>query len=361
MHKYMTLTLNGDHYTMGWQHGRQVKKLRSLIVQAMEARFRQLEVDGSDNRFKALLKETHELLEEVGTPLLDMVRGQARALAIDFDMLLRYDLATYLRDYLLTRDHSCSEGCTTWAATGPATANGQPILVKNRDYRLEHLPLQVVIHATPEKGYRYICSGSAGSPGVFSAGINQTGFAIADTHVSSTDIGPGLPDYGLMMNILEAHDSVSSAVDYLRIAPRLGRNNIILADAQGHLAVFELGHSRYGLLEEHDGALVNANHFVSSELRDCFVDTNPPQRKGNSFSRYEKVERELSAAFGLIDVPFAIQLMGTHAGTMSSICRHPKADSDTATISATILLPARKTMLFCHGLPCKGQYDNFVL
>ena len=346
---------------MGRQHGDQVRSLRPLIVEAIEARSSMIEQYGPDARFEALLRETHELLEEIDAPLLAMIRGQAEALEFEFDTLLRYDLVTYLLDYLVTRKPPGSEGCTTWAATGSAPAGGQPILVKNRDNRQERLPLQIVIHATPESGYRYVCSGSAGSPGVFCAGINQAGLAVADTHVCSTDLGPGLPDYSLMMYILETHDSVSSAVDYLRSVPRQGRNNLVLADARGHLAVFEIGHRNYGLFETHDGALVNTNHFVSSELRDCFVDTNPPPKRGNSFRRYERVTRELSAASGQIDVPFAQRLMASHDGPLASICRHAVAGKDSATNSTSIFLPAQRTMLFCHGLPCQGQYDEFVL
>ncbi|OQY18714.1 MAG: hypothetical protein B6I34_10355 [Anaerolineaceae bacterium 4572_32.1] len=361
MNRYITLTLQGNHYAMGRQHGRQVRGLRPLISQAIEARFDQIERDGPDARFEALLNETCELLEEYDAPLLDMIRGQAEALDFEFDTLLRYDLTSYLRDDLLTRKPPSTEGCTTWAATASAAAGGQPILVKNRDYRLEHLPLQIVTHATPDSGYRYVCSGSAGSPGVFCAGINQAGLAVADTHVCSTDIGPGLPDYALMMHLLEAHGSVSSALDYLRSAPRLGRNNLILADAQGCLAVFEIGHRSYGLFETRDGVLVNTNHFVSPELRDCFVDTNSPQMKDNSFHRYEKATRELNAAWGRIDLPFAQRLMAAHDGPSASICRHPMAGSESATISASIFLPAQRTMLFCHGLPCQGRYDEFVI
>jgi len=343
---------------MGRQHGDQVRRLRPLIVEAIEARFRQIEQYEPDARFEALLRETHELLQDIDAPLLAMIRGQAEALELEFDTLLRYDLVTYLLDYLVTRKPPGTEGCTTWAATGLATASGQPILVKNRDNRLERLPLQIVIHATPEAGYRYVCSGSAGSPGVFCAGINQAGLAVADTHVCSTDLGPGLPDYALMMHILEAHDSVSSALDYLRSVLRQGRNNLILADAQGHLAVFEIGHRNYGLFETHDGTLVSTNHFVSPELRDCFVNTNPPPKRGNSFHRYERVTRELDDTFGQIDVPFAQRLMASHD---TPICRHAVAGKDSATNSTSIFLPARRTMLFCHGLPCQGQYDELVL
>jgi len=355
------ISVHGSHYEMGRQHGLQLRGLRPLIAQAIEARFGQIERDGPDARFEALLRETREFLQEFDDPLLSMLRGQAEALELQFDTLLRYDLVTYLRDDLVTRGTPHSEGCTTWAATGSATASGQPILVKNRDNRLELLPIQILIDATPESGYRYLCSSSAGKPGVSCAGTNEVGLAVADTHVTSTDLGPGLPDYALMMHILEEHDSVSSALDYLRSVPRLGRNNLILADAGGHLAVFEIGHRSCGIFETRDGTLVNTNHFVSPELRDRFVDTSPPQAKGNTFHRYDKVTRELNAASGQIDVGFAQRLMAAHDGPLASICRHPMAGSEWATLSTSIFSPAQRTMLFCHGVPCQSQYDDFAL
>ena len=353
------LTVQGDHYSMGWQHGRQVRALRPLIAEAIDARFKQIDQDQPDERFETLLHETYQLLHEQDSLLLEMVRGQAEALEFEFDRLLRYSLVSYLRDDLTTRKPSTAEGCTSWAATGSAVTGGRPILVKNRDYRLEHLPLQVVIHATPEVGHSYLASGSAGSPGIFCAGINEVGLAVADTHVCSTDLGPGLPDFSLMMHILENHDNVGAALDYLRLVPRLGRNNLILADAQGSLAVFEIGHCHYGLFETRDGILVNTNHFVSPELKDCFVDVSPPRMKGNTFHRYDKVTAELNAAWGQIDVPFAQRLMATHAGRLASICRHTMEGVGFATISASIFLPAERTMLFCHGLPCQGTYARY--
>ncbi len=132
------------------------------------------------------------MLLNMDTALIAMIRGQAEALELKFDDLLLYGLTSYLRDYLLTRQTGNAEGCTTWAAGGAAAADGEPILAKNRDYRLEHLPLQVVVRARPERGFSYVYSSSAGSPGVFCAGINRAGLAVADTHVSSTDLGPGL-------------------------------------------------------------------------------------------------------------------------------------------------------------------------
>jgi isopenicillin-N N-acyltransferase-like protein len=359
MPEYATLTLHGSPYAMGRQHGQQVRNLRPLIAEAIDARFRQLEEDGPDARFESLVQDTHALLAEVDAPLLAMIRGQAEALAFDFDTLLRYNLVAFLRDELLVRRAVGAEGCTTWAASGSATAGGQPMLAKNRDYRPDHLPLQNVVHATPDTGYPYLYVSSAGSPGVFSAGINQAGLAVADTHVYSMDLGPGLPSYALMIHVLEGHDNVSSALDYLRSVLRLGRNNLILADAAGHLAVFEGGHTRYGLFESHDGAWVNTNHFASDDMRDFFAAVDPPEARGRSLGRYETVSRALAGASSRIDAPFAQRLAATHEGPLSSICCHQEADTNVTTISASIFLPCQRQMLFCHGLPCQGRFDLF--
>jgi predicted choloylglycine hydrolase len=348
---------------MGRQHGHQVVRLRPPIVEAIEARFAQVESDSPDERFESLVRETAEVLREMDPPILEMIRGQAEALELDLDTLLRYDLVSYLRDDLITGQtaNSASEGCTTWAAVGSATADGEPLLVKNRDYRPEHLPLQIFVTATPTVGYRYIYGSSAGSPGVFNSGMNEKGLAIADTHVCSTDIGPGLPDYSLMMHILEEHDTVRSALDYLSSVPRMGRNNLILADAGGDLAVVELGHHHLAVVEAQNDIGVNTNHFVSPSLKDSFVDRTRPPVKGNSFHRYDLVRRELEAARGNIDVAFAQRLMATHAGPLASICRHLELSGQSATIATMIYQPACRASIFCYGYPCESPYHTITL
>jgi predicted choloylglycine hydrolase len=361
MMAYATLALEGNHYTQGRQHGYQVRKLRPQIVKAVEASLKQIEQDGPDPRFEDLLEETVDLIQETDGALLALIRGQAETLEIEYQTLLRYDLVTYLRDDLVIRQALGNEGCTTWSASGSWTTDGQPMLVKNRDYRPEHLPLQIVVRSTPNHGYPYLYVSSAAGPGVFSAGINHTGLAVADTHVYSTDLGPGLPDYALMMHILEAHDTVSSALDYLRSVPRLGRNNLILVDAQGRQAVFESGRLRFGLFEIEQGTLVNTNHFASAEMRDCLVEVEPPDSRGRTFRRHETVTAALGANQGKIDTLFAQNLMASHNGPLASLCCHPEANSLMSTISASIFLPAERRLLFCHGLPCQGHYDAFTL
>ncbi len=364
------IRLNGDHYQMGYQHGQQVAWLRPYIITAVEARLAQIEGDRPDEIFASLVAETAEVLRTADPATLDFIRGQADSLGLDFDWLLNYSLVSFLRDALTTRrvrpttvtgSGGPAGECTTWAAGAPVTADGQPILVKNRDYFLEHLPLQLIAQAKPAAGYRYVYVTSAGNPGVFVAGLNEAGLAVADTHVPCPDVGPGLPTFALSMHLLEEHQTVVSALSYLQATPRLGRNNLILADAAGQLAVFENGHSRSAVLQAENGYLVATNHFNSSLMKDCCVDTEPAALQGNTFARYDKVQAELTAAHGRVDVALAQQLMTSHDGPLASLCRHPLPGSNTSTISTTILLPARGELHFCHGQPCQSQFQIFNL
>jgi predicted choloylglycine hydrolase len=346
---------------MGRQHGRQVQALRSQIEQAIAIRFSQLEQEGAEAAFETLVEQTQHLLQQVDPSTIDLIRGLAHGLELPFDRLLRYNLAAFLRDVLTTRRAAAqdTEGCTTWAAAGPATADGLPILVKNRDYNLEHLPLQRVARAVPAHGYRYTFITSAGSPGVFVGGINEAGLAVADTHVPSPDVGPGLPTYALSMHLLEEHSSVRSALAYLQSVPRLGRNNLLLADAGGDIALFEIGHTQFGIVEASKGILINTNHYQTAAMQPHFVDTDPPALRGNTLARYRTVQTALAGAYGQISPALAQQVQASHAGPLASICRHPHAEAKTSTIAALIFLPVQRQLLFCHGQPCTGDYREF--
>ena len=98
----------------------------------------------------------------------------------DYGDLLRYTLSSYLRDrHRVTSGvgANSSEGCTTWAAVPPTARHGHMLLAKNRDYHRDHIPLQTLASVKPDDGYCYLCIGSAGSPTVFSSGINERGLA----------------------------------------------------------------------------------------------------------------------------------------------------------------------------------------
>jgi isopenicillin-N N-acyltransferase-like protein len=356
------IRVGGNHYEMGLQHGISVVNLRPLIEAAMAPHFRRLE--GRPN-VENLFQELRQVLEQIAVPTLEMIRGQAEGLGMEFTTLLRYACSYYLDERTKPErvSRKTDEECTTWAAANGATADGAPILVKNRDTNIERIPLQLVMNAEPDDGYRYLCSTNAGSPGVPSSGMNEKGLCVADTRDSYVDYGPGLPYQSLMMQVLEHHDRVRSALEFLRSAKRIGGNNLILADAQGDMAVFEAGHTRYGIIEASDHILVNANHPVSAELRG-YTSGVTTESLTNSLRRYDRTQRELQPLRGRINVDQAKQMMASHEENLAPLCRHDVAGSSgskVATISCAIYLPADRKLIISEGSPCQGKYQTYSL
>ena len=378
------LTLVGTPHEMGRQHARQIRPLRTLLMEAFEARLAEVRVLGADA--PSVVAEAQSALAAHDRPLLDFLAGLADELALPPADLLTYTLGSYLLDlYKVTQpvppimQQMIDDGCTTWAAAAPWTAGDGPLLAKNRDFRQDHIALQILCTVQPAAGYRYLCLGSAGSPHVYSSGINERGLAIADTHVLSADLGPGVPRSSLMRTVLEQHDTTQSALDYLRSVPHMGGGTLILADAQGDLAVCESGNAHCGFLTAgtfaapQDGSvLASTNHFVTAEMAAAWIEDEPPMLIGNSQARRARVLAALERAKGVVDANWARQMMGAHGSLQDAICRHarspddqlPPVRMDSSTISSVIYLPrgaagkatAAPSAWLINGQPCGDDW-----
>jgi predicted choloylglycine hydrolase len=348
-----TLNLSGDAYSLGQQHGAQIADLRPHILRALELRLaalRQKDIPLAD-----YMDEVAQVWEIHTPDTLAMLHGMAGSLSLPWEDYFTYTIASYLTDRLKDQQHF--EGCTTCAAAGESTRDGAPLLVKNRDYRPDHKMLQCLAQIKPAHGHPYLCLTSAGSPGVFSSGMNATGLAVADTHVSSNDIGSGIARYSLMMHLLEQCSRVSEAMGYLATVPHFGDGTVILADAQGDMAVFELAHSVQAVRRPSNGFLVSTNHFSAPETKTHWVDSNPPRLQGNSQARRHRVEAALLESLGQVDVPWAQALMAQHGDDLSAICRHPEVEAHAVTISTVIFLPQQVCLYVADGLPCQTPFE----
>ena len=106
---------------------------------------------------------------------------------------------------------------------------------------------------------------------------------------------------------------------------------------------------------------MNTNHYASAEMQESYVNVDPPEARGRTFRRYGSVAATLHEAWGKVDVPFSQRLMASHDGPLASLCCHPGEETNVSTISASIFLPVQRKLLFCHGLPCQGYYDEHVV
>ncbi len=231
--------------------------------------------------------------------------------------------------------------------------------VQNPVPRTNQRPLQCLARVHPERGYSYLCLTTAGVPGVSSSGINAVGLAVVDTYVASTDVGPGIGRYSVMMDLLEQCASVQEAMEYIRSHPHFGNGTVSLVDAQGGMAVFEIAYSVQAVRRSNEGFVVSTNHFIAPETHTLWMDREPLHFRGNSVERYERVEKALLAARGQVDLPWAQNLMSQHGTKLNTICRHAEINPHDVTISSVIFLPQRTSLYLAHGFPCQTPFQLF--
>jgi isopenicillin-N N-acyltransferase-like protein len=347
------LNLSGDARSIGRQHGEQVSDLRSQIQSSIQIRLAKLRKDNPD--FSRYLKEITRVWEKHAPATLEMLLGMSDALNLEWEEYFTYTIASYLASSL--ENTGPNEGCSTWAANGTITRTGAPIMAKNRDYHPDHQPLQCLARIQPAYGNPFLCLTSAGSPGVFSSGINSAGLAVVDTFISSTNIGPGIARYSLMMDILQNFTTVKEAIDYLPSRPHFGDGSVTVLDTQGDMAVFEIAHSVQAVRRSDQGFIASTNHFTAPETRSFWVDREPAHLRGNSQGRLRMIEEALQSAKGQIDIRWSQTLMGQHGDSLSAVCRHAELDPLSVTISCVILLPQQASLYVANGSPCQTPFE----
>lgn len=348
------LNLAGDAFQIGRQHGEQVADLRPQIENSIKIRLAKLRENNPD--FSPYINEITDIWGKYAPDTIEMLKGIAESLHLEWEEYFSYTIASYLDSRF--KNTESERGCSTWAANGKITRDSAPILAKNRDYHPDHQPLQCLARVKPTRGNSFLCLTSAGSPGVFSSGINDQGLAVVDTFVSSTDVGPGIARYSLEMDILQKFSTVKEAIDYLPTRPHFGDGTITLIDSQGDMATFEIAHSVQEVRRSDVGFIVSTNHFSAPQTHSLWVDREPEHLKGNSLGRRKWLENSLRSSKGKVDIAWAQSVMAQHSNPLTAVCRHIELDPLCETISCVIYLPWQKAMVVANGLPCKTPFEQ---
>ncbi len=350
-----TIDLAGSPYKLGTDMSRTLAKnpphlskfQRFVAQENIEARMLPVYTEQALNKVFALLKQRSPGITE-------WVEGMASKLGTPAKELFLFSIGGYFSD--MAHAHNLRrDGCSTFSVSH---SDQGPILAKNRDCKSAYGPWQVAIRVRPQKGFGYLAMTTYGVPGVNSSGMNEHGLAVADTHVTSSDIGPGLPRFALTEKILTQCTRVDEALGMIMKEPLMGRGNLVLADAQGAIGVAELGHCKRAVRSCTSGHLVNTNHFTDPLLQNAFLETNPVSLKGTSEARYSRLSELLST--GGLTLAEAKQIMAYHGGALDSLCRHEELEPPHRTISTVFYLPQQKRMIFSGGYPCMAQYQELV-
>jgi hypothetical protein len=210
------------------------------------------------------------------------------------------------------------EECTTAVIAGPAAADGNPILWKNRD--TDSLSNKVVLVRERPYDYLAVVNAAETSGRIVWGGLNAAGFAIINS------VAYNLPRESGEASDLEGHvmadalRSCATADDfegYLKanLGAGLGvQTNFCVIDANGGAAIFEThnhGYQRLNASETAEKYLLNTN-FSRSGKAD----------KGGGYLRFDR-ENELFRAVpaGKLTHGFILQSAARDLG--NSLLRHP--------------------------------------
>ena len=200
--------------------------------------------------------------------------------------------------------------CST-AVFGPAaTADGAPLLWKNRD--TDVLSNKVVF--VPEKPFSYLGLVNAEETSGRSvyAGLNAEGFAIFNSVAYNLPAPPmEMKDLEgqIMADALRTCRTVDDFETYLRknLGKSLGSQaNFGVLDAAGHAALFEVhnhGYQKLDAVAAPDGYLINTNFSRSG-----------PQGKGLGYLRFERASSLVAQAGGKASPRFVLDTLARDFG-----------------------------------------------
>lgn len=364
----MVIDAVGSNLEIGRAHARSALHLKQDLQRWVASA---LETYPADHPLtQGRLDEVVTVWEQLTPATLDQVEGMAQVYDVPARGLLTAGLSTYFRS--LDRSSGTTDGCTTLGLPAP-----RPLLLKNRDNEPRFLPMQTVLRVRPEQGHPWLALSTAGAPGVHSSGMNSQGLAIADTHVPSRDVGPGMPRFATMMHVLERCTTTDEAIELILGTPQMGLGNLTVVDADGHTAVVECGFSESAVVRDADphhagerpGALVATNHYVSAFLASCLFEPEQGTPGVDSRSRRFSVVADLRR-WDEESPPGPAELRvlaGSHIRASGpsgpadsdpgpgSLCQH-REGGRAETISTTVYDPVARTLDLCLGRPCRDPF-----
>ena len=163
-HTFPFIEVSGTAYDMGYQHGKQAIDLVHKYLLWIEKLTGKPRDELCQNA-----RAFHPLIENLSPPLMEEIHGLADGAGISFDEALLCQARG---------EAACvpPEGCTAFALTGSATADGYPLAGQNQDLAPEYADVAILLHVCPSDGRpRALLFTFAGQLGY--SGMNQYGLA----------------------------------------------------------------------------------------------------------------------------------------------------------------------------------------
>ena len=339
-HRFPLIEVSGTSYEMGYQHGAQVKELVHKYLLWID----KLTGKPRDVLCRNALRFLPQL-EALSPALVEEIKGLAEGAGISFEeALLCQARAEAAQD-------GPDEGCSAFALTGEATADGHALAGQNQDLQPEYSDVAILLHLKPTDGRpRVLLFTSAGQLGY--AGMNSAGMAHFANALYNCPWRQGLPHYPLKRVALEqtTFDGIRKVITE---NPTCSAGNMVMCDGQDGILDVEIradGVAEFA--DDRPDAILHTNHYLASEFQE-----HEDGHLKDSFARLERIRKLVHARYGEITVDVMKEILADHEGDPAGICRH--GERGMHSVSGYIAEPAQGVLHVRRGHGCTGTWKAY--
>ncbi len=335
---------SGTPYDLGLQHGQRFRD----IVRLQLAETMQAAADSGLTAAEALewTRERHSRVEAIAPHWMDELQGLAHGAGIRFDEALALQLRP--------GTGGLPEGCTSFAAVGQATTDGQTIAGQNRDLGEPYLHRMFLAAFRPTRGPQILMHCVPGELG--GVGLNSHGVCVFANSLWGRSGRTWMAPPILRRAALES-DSAQAAVQRIQAMPGPAVGNFLIADAH-HARNLEILPEGLHVTNVDNGVYAHANNCVASVLLPHEATRRPlPYSEGRRVSLQTALERHA----GAVDTEVCRQLLSDQSGRPEPVCRPFRSGDPFATIAALIAVPRAQTLHLSYGPPSDNRFTVYRL
>ena len=347
------IELCGTPFERGFTQGR---LMQDSINQVIEKTLKFIETTNQQlpkgPSLKLIMEKVTGYREHLGDSwpdLWDEVQGISKGSEIEAEKILLINYLLELTDLLAEKPiEELAPGCTSVAATQPATAKEHIYVAQNYDL-IPSFQNHIVVLKIEEKGKPNSSVFSiAGMVGL--AGMNSVGIGAVINNLVPIDSRPGVAYPFILRRILQS-SSQSEALGHIVSTPRATGLNYLLGFSDGEICDIETTATKHALDSGFNGLIVHTNHYLSRQLNSMQV---PRLTDPNSLARYTETERKLMKNWGQIDSTAILNALSDHTGSPESVCAHVDTESNIGrkTLCSMIFDLSSSTASFFPGNPC---------
>jgi len=355
------ISVKGDAYNRGLEHGRKVKKL----VQKNVNYYMYLWKTYSNMDREFVLKKTGEFvkpIERYDKEILDEMKGLADGADVTLEEIIALNARYEFVWAKMEIEYIERKGCTSIGATPEATLNNHTLIGQNWDYKPKVKEQCILLEVEQKNKPNIVMHTEAGIIG--QKGFNSSGIGLVVNALCSDNdrFEPRIPFWVMCRGVLNS-DTLPDALGAVIATERAVSGNLLIAHEDGEIVDLESTPSDVGFMYPIKGVLAHANNFVDLRFAQNIIDKFKVVIP-DSIIRTNRAQRFLENASSNISLDTFKNILGDHFGKPNSICRHPDSrlhvDLQLESIASLIMDLNERTMNITSGPPCEYEYRTLT-